>query len=116
MGQIQSFELFDVAVVVIRYYGGTKLGVGGLIQAYKGVSRLALENAVIIIKEPSISFIITGDFLIVSQIMPLLKKQEVAILTQNFNQEAEITIEVPLSKKEFILSKIQKQSLIVREI
>ena len=116
LGQIQSFDLYDVAVVVVRYYGGTKLGVSGLIQAYKAASMSALENAVIINIEPSITFLIKGDFLMVSQIMPFLKKQEVPILSQNFNQEAEITIEVPVSKKEFILSKIQVQALIVREI
>jgi len=49
-GQIQSFDLTNILIAVVRYYGGTKLGTGGLIDAYKTASKLALEAATIIEK------------------------------------------------------------------
>jgi uncharacterized YigZ family protein len=106
LGQIQSFNLYDIAIVVVRYYGGTKLGVSGLIQAYRGASKLALENSNIIKKEPYSIYQISGDYLMISQLLAFLKKQEIKIQSQMMNEIAAIEIEVPISKKEIILSKI----------
>lgn len=50
-GQIQSFEVTNILIVVVRYFGGVKLGVGGLISAYKTAAQMALENAIIIEKQ-----------------------------------------------------------------
>lgn len=116
LGQIQSFELLDVAVVVIRYYGGTKLGVSGLIKAYKGSAKFALENARIIDKEPTSNYHITGDYLLVSQLLAFLKKKEIKIIAQNMTQLAEIEIEVPISKVEIILSKVAEFKIQVKRV
>ena len=108
LGQIQSFELFDVAIVVVRYYGGTKLGVSGLVQAYKGAAKLALENSTICCKEPSINYKISGDFLSVSQLLSVLKKHEIKIITQKLVDEAEINIQIPQSKLAMIQTKLDE--------
>jgi len=108
LGQIQSFELFDVAIVVVRYYGGTKLGVSGLVQAYKGAAKSALENSTICSKEPSINYKISGDFLSISQLLSVLKKYEVKIITQKLLEEAEINIDIPESKLAMIQTKLNE--------
>ena len=61
-GQIQSFKLTDVLVVVVRYFGGVKLGVGGLINAYKTTAKMALETSKIIQKTINEEFKITFDY------------------------------------------------------
>ena len=98
LGQIQSFNLFDIGIVVVRYYGGTKLGVGGLVQAYKGAAKLVLENSTIYYKEPSKTYKISGDFLSISQLLSMLKKQEIKIISHKLVEEAEISIEISESK------------------
>jgi uncharacterized YigZ family protein len=111
LGQIQSFELFDGAIVVVRYYGGTKLGVSGLVQAYKSAAKTALENSTICSKEPSINYKISGDFLSVSQLLSVLKKHEIKIITQKLLEKAEINIEIPESKLPTIQTKLNEFSI-----
>ena len=107
-GQIQSYELFDIGVVVVRYYGGTKLGVGGLVQAYKGAAKLVLENSIICHQEPTNVFKISGDFLSITQLLSFLKKHEIKIISQNLAQEAEISIELTDSKAPIILPNLKE--------
>ena len=107
-GQIQSYELFDIGVVVVRYYGGTKLGVGGLVQAYKGAAKLVLENSIICHQEPTNVFKISGDFLSITQVLSFLKKHEIKIISQNLAQEAEISIELTDSKAPIILPNLKE--------
>ena len=111
LGQIQSFELFDVGIVVVRYYGGTKLGVSGLVQAYKSAAKSALENSTICSKEPSIHYKISGDFLSISQLLSVLKKHEIKVIFQKLSEEAEINIEVPESKLALIQTKLNEFSI-----
>src|SRR5690554_4830238 len=61
-GQIQSFEVTNILVVVVRYFGGVKLGVGGLVTAYKTAAQMALEQADIIEKTIDIHFLIHFDY------------------------------------------------------
>ncbi len=107
-GQIQSYELFDIGIVVVRYYGGTKLGVGGLVQAYKGAAKLVLENPIIRHQEPSNVYKILGDFLSITQLLSFLKKHEIKIISQNLVQEAEIIIELTDSKALIILPNLNE--------
>ena len=108
LGQIQSFNLFDIGIVVVRYYGGTKLGVGGLVQAYKGAAKLVLENSIICHQEPTNVFKISGDFLSITQLLSFLKKHEIKIISQNLAQEAEISIELTDSKAPIILPNLKE--------
>jgi uncharacterized YigZ family protein len=111
LGQIQSFELFDVAIVVVRYYGGTKLGVSGLVQTYKGAAKSVLENSTFCLKETSSLYKISGDFLSISQLLSFLKKHEIKIISQKLFEEAEIIIELPESKLAIIEPKLNQFSI-----
>ena len=92
----------------MRYYGGTKLGVGGLVQAYKGAAKLVLENSIICHQEPTNVFKISGDFLSITQLLSFLKKHEIKIISQNLIQEAEISIELTDSKAPIILPNLKE--------
>ena len=92
-GQIQSFELSDVAVVVSRIFGGTKLGVSGLINAYKTSAALALENAKIITRVITIQF----DYPQMSQVMRWVDENELQIKQQNLTATCEMVVSVPQS-------------------
>lgn len=93
-GQIQSFNLTNVLVVVVRYFGGTKLGVSGLINAYKSAAQLALENATIVEKTISQYYGINFNYKNMSIVMRIVKEFSLKILKQNFNEQCYLEFEV----------------------
>ncbi|MBP6040522.1 MAG: YigZ family protein [Flavobacterium sp.] len=86
-GQIQSFGLTNVLVVVVRIFGGIKLGVGGLITAYKTTAQLALEEAEIIEKTIDIAFLISFDYKNMNKVMRVIKEKKLDIVTQTMELE-----------------------------
>ena len=86
-GQIQSFGLTNVLLVVVRIFGGIKLGVGGLISAYKTTAQLVLEEAEIIEKTIDISFLITFDYKNMNKVMRVIKEKKLDIVTQTMELE-----------------------------
>lgn len=98
LGQIDSFELQNIMVIVIRYFGGTKLGVPGLINAYKSAATDALENATIVEKIISNIYNFTFDYAIMSDVMGFLKNNEVDIKNQTF--ESQVITQVSIRKGE----------------
>ena len=76
-GQIQSFEITNVLVVVVRYFGGVKLGVGGLISAYKTSAQLTLNEANIIEKTIDKKFKITFDYKNMNKVMRIIKEKNI---------------------------------------
>ncbi|ARN79180.1 YigZ family protein [Nonlabens spongiae] len=97
-GQIQSYELSDVAVVVSRIFGGTKLGVSGLINAYKTSAALALDKAEIITKVITEDIIVQFEYPQMSQIMRWIDENGLLIKKQNLTASCEMVISVPQSK------------------
>ena len=91
-GQIQSFEVTNVLVVVVRYFGGVKLGVGGLISAYKTAAQMALENATIIEKTIDKHFLIHFDYKNMNKVMRIIKEKNLDIVNQNMELSCEIEI------------------------
>lgn len=91
-GQIQSFDVTNVLIVVVRYYGGTKLGVGGLINAYKNVAQMSLEQAEIIEKTIDIYFLTSFDYQNINKIMRVIKERNLEIITQKLELTCEIEI------------------------
>lgn len=85
-GQILSFELTNVLVAIVRYYGGTNLGVGGLVTAYKSAAKAALENAKIRLKYVPVHFSVTYDYKDTGTLMALLHKLNVEITQQGFKE------------------------------
>ena len=93
-GQIQSFEITNVLIVVVRYFGGVKLGVGGLINAYRSAAQLALENAKIIEKTININYVITFEYKNMNKVMRIIKEKQLNIVKQVLELNCNIEISV----------------------
>jgi len=106
LGQIQSFELTNVLIGVVRYFGGTKLGVGGLITAYKTAAKEALENALIEEREILYGLKLEFNYDIMPLIMSFIKKHEIIIIKQEFELDCTLEVEFSISKKELILNEL----------
>jgi uncharacterized YigZ family protein len=91
-GQIQSFGVTNILIVVVRFFGGTKLGVGGLITAYKTTAQLVIENASIIEKTIDIHFKITFDYKNMNKVMRVIKEKQLDIRSQKMKENCEIII------------------------
>jgi uncharacterized YigZ family protein len=100
LGQIDSFGLTNVFIVVVRYFGGTKLGTSGLINAYRTSAQVALNNADIIEKSLDDIFQITFDYALMSEVMNTLKKIEIEMVSQDFGNIGKIKIAIPKSDLE----------------
>ncbi len=97
-GQIQSFELTNTLVVIVRYFGGTKLGVGGLISAYKTAAQLTLESASIAEKTIDSYFSISFDYKDLNKVMRIIKEKSLTIVNQKM--EMNCIIEISIRKKD----------------
>ena len=93
-GQIQSFEVTNVLIVVVRYFGGVKLGVGGLINAYKTTAQMALEACKIVTKTINVDFVITFDYKNMNKVMRVIKEKNLNITNQKLELDCQITISV----------------------
>jgi uncharacterized YigZ family protein len=93
-GQILSFEVTDVLVAVARIFGGTKLGVGGLISAYKIGAQMTLENAKIIEKTIQNEFLLTFEYEDMDKVMRIIKQEQINIISQEMALNCNITISV----------------------
>ncbi|MDR6300339.1 putative YigZ family protein [Mesonia maritima] len=101
-GQLQSFEVTNILVVVVRYFGGTKLGVGGLINAYRTGAQLALENSEIVTKTIDNEYKITFDYPDMNKVMRVLKEKNLNVLKQEFLIDCKIFISVRENEAESI--------------
>lgn len=81
-GQILSFDLTNVLLVVVRYFGGTKLGVGGLVSAYKLAAKMALEKASIVEKTVDQNISLGFDYEYMDKVMRIIKENDLRILSQ----------------------------------
>jgi len=93
LGQINSFELTNVVIVVVRYFGGIKLGTSGLIVAYREAARLAIEAGEIIECHEQARLSFTFAYLSMNDVMRILKRENVRIIEQAFDNVCSMTIE-----------------------
>ncbi|HCT31279.1 MAG TPA: YigZ family protein [Bacteroidales bacterium] len=107
-GQIQSFNLTNTLIVVIRYFGGTKLGVSGLINAYRAAATDALQQSKIVVKTVNDIYRISFGYLAMNDIMKLIKDENLNIIEQDFNTSCFVTIGIRQSKTGIVLAKIEK--------
>lgn len=96
-GQIQSFEVTNILIIVVRYFGGIKLGVGGLISAYKTAAQMILEEATIVEKTIDKHFLITFDYKNMNKVMRIVKEKNLDIINQKM--ELNCAIEIATRKK-----------------
>jgi len=93
-GQIQSFDVTNILIVVVRYFGGVKLGVGGLINAYKTTAQLSLEASKITEKTINVDYLITFDYKNMNKAMRVIKERRLNITQQKLELDCQITISV----------------------
>ena len=93
-GQLQAFGLTNVLVVSVRYFGGTKLGVGGLIQAYKTSAKLALESALIKLRTINTEFLLVFEYAEMNTVMRSIKDEKIKLISQQMETRCHFTISV----------------------
>lgn len=93
-GQILSFDVTNLLIVVVRYFGGVKLGVGGLIHAYRTTAQQVLESSIILEKTIDIHFIIIFEYKDMNKVMRIIKENNITILKQELALSCKIYISV----------------------
>lgn len=93
-GQIQSFEVTNILVVSVRYFGGIKLGVGGLISAYKLSAKMALEASDIIEKTIDVHYLLTFDYDMMNKVQRIIKEKKLRILQQKLALDCQYTLAI----------------------
>lgn len=93
-GQIQAFDVTNILVVSVRYFGGTKLGVGGLINAYKNSAQLALEVSDIVEKTIDIHFKLSFGYDVMNKVQRIIKEKQLKIVNQKLELDCEYIISV----------------------
>lgn len=101
--QILSSDLTNVLVVVVRYYGGTKLGVGGLVKTYKESAKLTLEEAKVVTKELESTLELTFPFSLQNVAFTILNRFDTQIINFDANENCQIIAQIKTSQKEDIL-------------
>lgn len=96
LGQIDSFELTDVLVVVVRYFGGTLLGVSGLIHAYKMATQMAFQAAAIVEKNIEKTLYLRCDYPHLNDALRIAKNHHANIIEQDLQLDCRLTVRVPL--------------------
>ncbi len=107
-GQILSKNITNVGIVVVRYFGGTKLGVGGLVTAYKEAAADALNNAKIIEQRVNNFYQISFDYTVMSEIMNFIKKHELTVSKQIFENSCLIEFSVRQTEAGFVVNELEK--------
>ena len=107
LGQIDSAGLSDILVVVVRYFGGIKLGIPGLIRAYKTSTADALSQAEVIEKIASRRFRLNFDYLSMNSVMKVMKDMDLPQLSQDFGERCSLETNVRLSAIDTFLQKIE---------
>jgi uncharacterized YigZ family protein len=102
-GQIQSFDVTNVLIVVVRYFGGVKLGVGGLINAYKTGAQMALEASKIVTRTINIKFLISFDYKNMNKVMRVIKEKNLKVINQKLELDCQITISVRKKEAQTII-------------
>ncbi|MEO5892769.1 MAG: YigZ family protein [Ferruginibacter sp.] len=108
LGQLDSKEVTNIAVIVVRYFGGTLLGVPGLINAYKTVTSLALQVIPIIPKQIEIKYLVHFDYTRMNEVMKVLKQFNCTILAQEMQLFCNITTGVPRNRLEEVLYRLKE--------
>ena len=104
--QIKSFELTNTIVIVVRYFGGTKLGKSGLIQAYKTAAEEALKSAEKIEKTEQVVITITFEYEKMNEVMKVLKSFSTDFLSQDFQSVCSMVFQVTKDDSENLVTQL----------
>lgn len=106
LNQIQSYELFNTAVIVVRYFGGTKLGVSGLISAYKSATRDALGQSVIVKRFIYNTLEIRFKYPRLNDIMRIVKEEKIYISEQIFELECLLRVKIKKNDTDRVITRL----------
>ena len=106
-GQLQSFDMTNILVVSVRYFGGTKLGVGGLIQAYKYSAQLTLESVDVVERTIDVSYQLIFDYPLMNKVMRIVKEKNIHILEQDLGINCVYRIAVRKSEAEEVIARFE---------
>lgn len=107
LGQIRSRDLTNILVVVIRYFGGVKLGVGGLIMAYKSAAGDALKHANIVEQEVCERIEIAYSYAATTEVMRLVNTFDMKVVRQEFREMCALEADLPLKNKDRFDEKVR---------
>ena len=108
LGQMLSHEITDCLIVVVRYFGGTKLGVPGLIAAYKESAANAIEAATVVERTVDRRFTIDFPYLVMNDVMRIIKEEQPRIEEQTFDNLCSMTLSIRNSRAEQVIGRLRK--------
>ncbi len=108
LGQINSNELTDILIIVVRYFGGVKLGTSGLIQAYKAAAAEAIAAATIVEKTVDEQIVISFEYVLMNSVMRIVKEEEPAIVSQSFDNDCQMTLSIRASRMPRLRERLEK--------
>ena len=108
LGQINSRELTDILVIVVRYFGGILLGTGGLVVAYKEATTDALDQAEVIEKTVDESISILFDYVLMNEVMRIIKDTNAQITSQSFENQCEMQLSIRKQDAGLLSAKVAK--------
>ena len=106
LGQINSFGLTNIVIVVVRYFGGIKLGTSGLIVAYREAASDAINNAQIIECHEQTVISFTFDYLAMNDVMKVIKGVDLKILNQEFDNDCRMTVSIRSDNAPMLVSRL----------
>ncbi len=114
LGQIQKHDLTNILIVVVRYFGGTLLGTGGLINAYGKAAADALDNATIITRTIDEVFEIKFPYTSMNQVMKVIKEEQASLMEQDFGNGCRVMVCIPRKNSSSMKGRLQRiEKLIV---
>lgn len=116
LGQIDSMGLTNVAAIVVRYFGGTLLGVPGLINAYKTSTKLALENAIKLKKLVEYNYLIKSSYEEVNAVMQIAKRHSLNIISKKFDINCEVVVSIPNQALDSVLNEFGRSIIIEKQL
>ncbi len=108
LGQINSKGLTDVIVVVVRYFGGVKLGTGGLAAAYKSAAAEALADAIVVTRTVDVEYTFSFEYPLMNGVMKVLRDMGATIVTQTYDTDCNMTLSIRKGKLDELKDKISK--------
>ena len=108
LGQIDSKEVTNIAIIVVRYFGGSLLGVPGLINAYKTVTSLVLQVTPIVPKQIEVKYLVHFDYTQMNEVMMVLKQCNCTVISQEMQLFCNITTGIPKSRMTEVLYRLKE--------
>lgn len=108
LGQINSNELTDIIILVIRYFGGVKLGTSGLIGAYKTAAADAIQNAEIVTRMVDEEYTFDFEYPLMNAVMKVVRDMDARIVSQSYDMDCRMTLSIRRSKMDELKEKVAK--------